>query len=75
MGDRLYIAKSEREMKLVTITKMVVEGLIKWNTIGFIGLSEYDRRFMKALLVACVGKKNIETGDMNDAGLVFAKGK
>lgn len=62
-------------MKLVTITKMVVEGLIKWNTSGFIELPEYDRRFLKALLVACIGKKNIQSGEMNEVGLTFVKGE
>lgn len=62
-------------MKLVTISKVVVEGLLKWNTSEFISSHSHDRRFLKALLVACLGKVNIENNIINDITLDFVKGE
>lgn len=62
-------------MKAVTITKKVVDGLFKWNTDGFLPSDDYDRRFIKALIIACIGRKNVMENKMDEVALEFVKGK
>lgn len=73
-GDRAYIASSDVGMKTVTITKKAIDGLIKWNAEGFVSDPQYDRRFVKTLLIACIGQRNIAEGNYNATVTGFMKG-
>lgn len=61
-------------MKAVTIPKRLVDGLIKWNGDGFLTSFEFDRRFLKALIISCIGQKNVLEGQIHEPVFEFIKG-
>lgn len=61
-------------MKAITMPKKVVDGLLKWNTEGFSSSLEYDRRFLKLLIITCHGKKNVIENQFHPAADQFVKG-
>lgn len=61
-------------MTTVTIMRKAVDGLLKWNSEGFASNPEYDKRFIKALLIACIGQRNIAAGNFDNNIIEFIKG-
>lgn len=73
-GDRAYIVSSGSNFQQVNLTQRVVAGLIGFNAIGFRDALAYDVKFIKVLLVACIGRRNIENGKLNSLAVKFIKG-
>lgn len=64
-GDRAFIVSRGHEWKQLCLTKRVVKGLTAFNTDGFRNSIDYDKKFIKVLLVACIGITEIQTGHLD----------
>lgn len=53
----------------------MIKGLKRFNMDGFRSSVEYDRKFIKVLLVACIGIASVCFGQMDPFAIEFIKGK
>lgn len=73
-GSRAYILSDGEERKQVTLPLRIVNGLSALNT-GTLRLSiQNDKKFMKMLLISCVGLGKITENQIDDLAMNFIKG-
>lgn len=74
-GDRAYIVTRGTAWKQLCLNARVVKGLKGFNMEGFRDSTEYDKKFIKVLLVAFIGVANIQNGQFDAFAIEFIKGK
>lgn len=73
-GDRSYILSQGSVWKPVTLTNRIVKGLIAFNTGSFRDSIRYDEKFIKVLIVACIGIDGIRAQENDPIKIDFIKG-
>lgn len=73
-GDRGYIETLGDEMKVINLSARVVNGLTQLNGERFRNLAIIDHKFIKALLICCVGTKNLFEDNLDAISVAFIKG-
>lgn len=74
-GARAYIVSRGTEWKQVTLSTRIVNGLSSFNTGCFRYDATYDEKFIKVLLVTCIGVANIKNHQLNPLVIDFIKGE
>lgn len=59
--------------KEIRIKAEMVNKLIEWNTKANIAM--FDIRFIRTLLITCIGKKNLKTRHFHENTVTFIRGK
>lgn len=73
-GDRYYIVSVGQTFTQVSLCKRVVEGLAQFNSSGFKYSPTYDMKFVKVLLIACIGRQKISVKELDPLSMGFIKG-
>lgn len=73
-GDRAYIAVHNKNMKVMNLSSRVVNGLKVFNGDSFRHVASIDRKFVKALLVCCIGVKEINQDILDPIAVSFIRG-
>lgn len=75
-GSRSYIASRDGKWVPISLPKKVVDGLIAYNTGGFRNFIQCDKKFVKILMVTCIGMHTIQSKAPYDPlKMEFIKGK
>lgn len=63
------------DWKPFCLTNRVVKGLTAFNTDGFRNSTDYDKKFVKVLLVSCIGTTKIQSGQSDPFAIEFIQSK
>lgn len=65
----------EKEWKQITLPKRIIAALTTFNTGWFLYDGSYDEKFIKILLLACIGIANVKKNLLNALDVEFIKGE
>lgn len=73
-GARAYVVSDGKRYAQVTLPVRIVNGLKNLNTGSLRAKPNYDNKFVKVLLIACIGKAKINENKMDPLIVDFIRG-
>lgn len=73
-GARAYLVANGQDHKQITLPLRVVNGLKNFNTGNLRHDRNTDKKFIKVLLVACIGVVKVKANQMDPLTIDFIKG-